>query len=205
MAAIVAAKMSVYSAICLVGVIRDDDERLAGGIVLIDVDEAIGVGERLVTEQHRVHEAEDRGVGADGEAEDQHRRRGEAPIAHQAAEAVARVARQRVEGRRSARVAAGLLDLLDAAEQAHGLKARVFPRQAARLQTLGLAFEMELQLFVQIGFAAAAEDERSDPAADDVPSAHGYVSCKTRLTPADRRSHFATSASSCLRPALVSA
>jgi hypothetical protein len=30
----------------LVGVVRDDDERLAGGIILIDVDEAIGVGER---------------------------------------------------------------------------------------------------------------------------------------------------------------
>ena len=196
--------MSVYSRHRLVGVIRDDDERLAGGIVLIDVDEAIGVGERLVTEQHRVHDAEDRGVGADGEAEDQHRRRGEAPIAHQAAEAVARVARQRVEGRRPARVAAGFLDLLDAAEQAQCLEARVFPRQAARLQTLGLAFEMELQLFAQIGFAAVAEDERSEPAADDVPGAHGYVLCKTRLTPADRRSHFATSVSSCLRPALVS-
>ena len=100
----------------LVGVIRDDDERLARGIVLIDVDEAIGVGERLVTEQHRVHDAEDRGVGADGEAEDQHRRRGETPIAHQAAEAVARVARQLVDGHRPARVAARLLDLLDAAE-----------------------------------------------------------------------------------------
>ena len=55
----------------------------------------------------------------------------------------------------------------------HGLEARVFARQAARLQTLGLAFEMELQLFAQIGFAAAAEDERSEPAADDVPGAHG--------------------------------
>jgi hypothetical protein len=30
----------------LVGVVRDDGQRLAGEIVLIDVDEAIGVGER---------------------------------------------------------------------------------------------------------------------------------------------------------------
>ena len=110
----------------LVDVVRDDDERLAGGIVLIDVDEAIGVGESLVTEQRRVHDAEDRGVGADGEAEDQHRRRGEPPIAHQAAEAVARVAHERVEGPCPARVAAGFLDLLDAAEQAPCLEARVF-------------------------------------------------------------------------------
>ena len=72
-----------------------------------------------------------------------------------------------------ARVAAGFLDLLDAAEQAPRLEARIFARQAGRLQTLGLAFEMELQLFAQIGFAAVAEDERSEPAADDVPGAHG--------------------------------
>ena len=85
------------------------------------------------------------------------------------------------------------------------LETRVLSRQAARLQPLGLALEMELQLFVQIGFAAAAEDERSEPAADDMPGAHGYVRCNTRLTPADRRSHFATSVSSCLRPAFVSA
>ena len=35
--------------------------------------------------------------------------------------------------------------------------------------------------------------------------AHGYVRRNTRLTPADRRSHFETSVSSCLRPAFVSA
>ena len=74
-----------------------------------------------------------------------------------------------------------------------------------RLQPLGLALEMELQLFVQIGLAAAAKDERSEPAEEDVPGAHGYVRSNTRLTPADSRSHFETSASSCLRPAFVSA
>ena len=188
-----------------IGGVRSDDERPAVAAVLIDVDEAIGVGQRLFTEQHRVHEAEDRGVGADGEAEDQHRRRREPPIAHEPAEPLPRIAHERVPGAGPARIAAVLLDLLDGAEQASWLKARLVARQAAGLQALGLAFEMELQLFVQIRFAAAAENERSEPAADDVPGAHGYVRCNTRLTPADRRSHFATSASSCLRPALVSA
>src|SRR4029450_2883910 len=98
--------------------------------------------------------------------------------------AVARVARQRVEGRRPARIAAGFLDLLDVAEQAQGLETRVLSRQGARLQPLGLALEMELQLFAEIGFAAAAADERSEPAADDVPGAHGYGRRQTRLTPA---------------------
>ena len=77
--------------------IRGDDKRPARAVVLIDVDEPIGIGERSFPKQHRVHEAEDRGVGADGEAEDQHRRRGETPIARQTANAVATVARERVE------------------------------------------------------------------------------------------------------------
>ena len=157
----------------LVGGVRGDDERPARAVVLIDVDEAIGVGERLLPEQHRVHDAEDRGVGADGEAEDQHRRRGEAPIAHQAAEPLPRVAHERVPGPCPARVAAVFLDLLDAAEQAARLEARLLARQAARLQALDLAIEMELQLFAQICFAAIAEDDRSQPAAQDVPQAHG--------------------------------
>ena len=138
------------------------------------------------------------------EAEDQHRRRGESPIAHQATEAVARVAHERVPAGRPARVAARFLDLLDAAEQPQRLKARLVARQAARLQALGLALEMELQFLAQIGFAPIAEEDGSQPAAQDVPEAHGYVLCSTRLTPADSRSHFATSVSSCLRPALVS-
>ena len=106
--------------------------------------------------------------------------------------------------RRPARVAARFLDLLDATEQAQCLEPRVVLATGRSPAAVGLALEMELQLFVQIGFAAAAKDERAEPAADDVPDAHGYVLCSTRLTPADRRSHFATSVSSCLRPALVS-
>ena len=78
---------------------------------------------------------------------------------------MSRVAHERVPGAGPARVARRFLDLLDAAEQAPCLEARVLARQAGRLQTLGLAFEMELQFFAQIGFAAAAEEERSKPAA----------------------------------------
>jgi hypothetical protein len=86
--------------------VRRDDERPAEAIVLIDVDQAIGSGERLPAKQHRIDDAEDRGGGADGEAQDQDRRCRESPIAREAAERVARVARQRVEGGCSARVAA---------------------------------------------------------------------------------------------------
>ncbi len=156
-----------------VGGVRGDDERPARAVVLIDVDEAIGVGERLRAEQHRVHDAEDRGVGADGETEDQHRRRREAPVAHQAAEPLPCVAHERVPRAGPARVAACFLDLLDAAEQPPRLEPRLFPGQTARVQALGFAIEMQLQLFAEIGFASIAEDDRSQPAAHDVPQAHG--------------------------------
>ncbi|MNC86867.1 hypothetical protein D3C83_25530 [compost metagenome] len=116
---------------------------------------------------------------------------------------MAGVARHGVEARRPARVAAGFLDLLDAAEQAPRLVVRLVGREAGRLQTLGFAFEMELQLLVQIGFAAASEHDGAKAADDDVPDAHDQVRCSTRWTPADRRSHFATSAWSWSRPALV--
>ena len=105
-----------------------------------------------------------------------------------------RVAHERVEGRRPARIAAVFLDLLDAAEQPQRLKSRLFGRQAAGLQTLGLTFEMELQLFAEIRFAATGKHEGSQPAAQDVPEPLDHVRSSTRLTPADNRSHFATSA-----------
>ena len=80
--------------------IRGNNERPARGIVLVDVDEAIRLGERLLAEQDRVHDAEDGGICADGEPQDQHRCGGEPPVAQHAAEAVAQVTRQRVESRR---------------------------------------------------------------------------------------------------------
>ena len=81
-----------------IGRLSCDDKRPAAAVVLIDVDQAIGLGDRLVTEQHRVDETENRGVRPDGETEDQHRRRGEPPIVRQAPETVARVAAERFEG-----------------------------------------------------------------------------------------------------------
>ncbi len=156
----------------LVGGIRRDDHRSTRTVVLVDVDQTIGLGERLVAEQHRVDETEDRGVGADGDAEDQYCRRGEAPVAHEATERLPRVAHERVPGGRPARVAAGFLELLDAAEQPQRLEARLFSGQAAHLQTIGLSFEMELQFFAQIRFTAVAEHDRSQPASQDVQEAH---------------------------------
>jgi hypothetical protein len=70
-------------------------------------------------------------------------------------------------------LAARFLDLFDAAESPQGLRARVLGRHAVLLQALDLAFEVELELVAQIRFAAAPENDRAQPAVQDVPRAHG--------------------------------
>ena len=92
-----------------------------------------------------------------------------------------------------------------ATERPERLKLRRVARHAGRLQAFSFAFEVEGEFLAQIGFASIAEEDGSQTASEHVPVAHGQVFCSTRLTPAERRSHFATSAPSCLRPAFVSA
>ena len=119
-------------------------------------------------------------------------------------ERVEDVAQRVLDERGPARVATLLPDLLDAPERSERLEARCVRRQAGRLQPLSFAFEMELQFLGQIRFTASAEEQGSESGAQDGPEAHGQVLCNTRLTPVERRSHFETSTSSCLRPAFVS-
>ena len=83
----------------------------------------------------------------------------EAPVAREAAKADARVAVQRVEERRAAGVAAGILDLLDAAEGPHRFAARGLRRQAGRAEPLDFAVEIVLKFFAQVGFTLGAEEQ----------------------------------------------
>ena len=74
-----------------------------------------------------------------------------------------------------------------------------------RPQALGLAVDVLLQFLVQLRLAAAAKQQRGRAGAEDVPEPHVvYVRASTRLTPADSRSHFDSSVTSCFRPAFVS-
>ena len=143
------------------------------GGVLIDVDETVGIGKRLLAEERRVDEAEDGGIGADAEAENEDGGGREAPVAGEAPDRVAGVAHERVDGARASSVPAHFLDLLDAAERAQRLVPRGLGRQAARSQPLGFAVDVQLQLFVQLRFASIAEDERPHAASQDVPEPHG--------------------------------
>jgi hypothetical protein len=63
---------------------------------------------------------------------------------------MARIAHECVPAGSATRVAAGFLDLLDAAEEPKRLESRLIARQAARLQALSFVLEMELQFLAQI-------------------------------------------------------
>jgi hypothetical protein len=114
------------------------------------------------------------------------------------------VADDDLDPRRAAGVATQLLGPLDAAEAAQRLGTGGAGRHPFRLQALGFAFEMVLQLLAQIGLAPIPTQQRAHPAPQDVPGASHDVLASTRLTPAERRSHFERSVWTCFRPARVS-
>jgi hypothetical protein len=93
-------------------------------------------------------------------------------VAREAAKGDARVAQQRVEERRAVGVAAGFLDLLDAAKCTHRFVARGLGRQAGSAEPLYLAVQIVLELFAQVGFTLGAEEERSEVIAQNVQDAH---------------------------------
>src|SRR6185369_702151 len=94
---------------------------------------------------------------------------GEAPVVHGAPKPVTCVAYERVPCRSAACIARCFLDLFDASKQSQRLEPRLITRETAGLQTFDLAIQMDLQLLAQIGFAAIAEQNRSQPAQEDVP------------------------------------
>ena len=106
--------------------------------------------------------------------------RREAPVADEAPDRVAGVARQAVEARRPSRVAALLLRPFDAAEVPQGLLPRRVGRQATRLQALGLAIDVLLQFLAQLRLAPAAKQQRGRPGAEDVPEPHVVTSVPAR-------------------------
>ncbi len=77
--------------------------------VLIDLDEAVRICEQRLAKERGVDGAEDCGVGADPEPEDEDSRGGEAPVAEQAPRCVPSIAPQVINERSAPRVAVFLL------------------------------------------------------------------------------------------------
>ena len=83
------------------------------GSPLIDVDQTLWLDKRHGAKDRRVDEAEDRGSGADAQAENQEGRRREAPVAAETAEGVAGVAQEHVDGPCDWSIAGRMPELLD--------------------------------------------------------------------------------------------
>jgi hypothetical protein len=148
----------------------------------------LAVGER--PEQHAVHDAEDRGVGADAEREREHDRDREGRRLAQAAQAVADVLRQALERSRAPRVAHLLLRLVDAAQADARRAAGFVLAHAGHPVFLGLQLEVHRELGVELALEPRAAAQRLQAEPELAREPHGYAVSSTRKTAEARRCQF---------------
>ena len=170
-----------------------------------DAHEAIDVRERRRAEEEVVGDREDGGGRADPEGEGQHRDEREAGVPPRAAQRVADVADEVLQGPGAARIPHRLLDGVDAAQA----RARPAPRLArvhARAQVLlGFHLQVESQLVLRLGVLAPAAEEAPQPPDESRDPSHFVPPAQfsTPFTAFTVRSHSARSASICRRPTSV--
>jgi hypothetical protein len=139
--------------------VRVEIERRIDGA---DHHEAIGILHGRLAEQHRIHDAKDRGVDADSERERENRDRGKAGIFKQHADRVTNVLPKSFERGEGPKLAANFLQKRNIAEAAAGSGASFFGPGALGAIFLGTHGEMELQLFFQIAIEPSADDQGLD-------------------------------------------
>src|SRR6185369_13144006 len=96
----------------------------------------------------------------------------EAPVAGEPAGGEAGIAGHRVDRPGASRVAARLLDLLDAAKCVDGVLPGRLRRDARGAQALGFAVDVLLQFLAQLRLPPSAEQQGGRARADDVPEPH---------------------------------
>ncbi len=111
---------------------------------------------RRGAEQHPVHDAEHRRVGADAESEREDYSKGECLARAQSAERVAQILEHALDKHDAARVTRVVLDALHTAEFQSGASFGLDARQPFAHQLLRLALEMEAQLRVQLALHGTA-------------------------------------------------
>ena len=162
----------------------------------------IGIAERL--QQDGPHRAEHRGVGADAQAEDQHRGGAEAGRAPQAADAGPQVVPPRLEPAGAAAVAVRFLYRLDAAEALAGGPPRVLGRQAGGDE---IAFRRArgARRFRRRARRPACRRGRGRAVGGRCGGGGHALASRKRATSAVARSQLATATRSCSAPVAVSA
>ena len=148
----------------------------------------------------RVHDAEDRTVGADADGQRQDRRRGKRRRAAKLADGVAHVAGEIVGRAPPPDIPAHLANERHASERAPGGGDRGRTGHSLRHQRIDLLLEVKLDLVGEVAVHAAAREEIADPA----KRAHGFTGVSTSLMPSSICSKLDTSRSRCFLPAGVS-
>ena len=134
------------------------------GFVGPEAHDAIGVGIGQRPQQHRIDDAEDRGVRADAECERQHREGRERTRASHGAEGVAHVLCELFERHPPPGVAAGLAQQQFIAKAAAGRRARLFRARAGTAMLLLAQFAMQPHFFAQVEIEAPATEQHAQSA-----------------------------------------
>ena len=175
-----------------------------------DAHEAIGLRKRQRLEQHAVHDAEDRGVGADAERERDDRgereRRCGAKLSHRVADVVPEVVHDVAPPLRGFDVAIDGADVaarvVEVSEFADGLSASRVGRVPERDEGVDAHVEMKAELLVDV----VANLPRGAPRqSKEALSARGHAGSSTLNTASAYRRHADSSALNWRRPADVSA
>ncbi len=119
---------------------------------------AVLIGQRL--QQHAVDDAEDGGVGADAEAERQHRQQRVAGMAQQRPRAVLQIRQQRFEPADAARIARFFLVLFHWSETPERLQPRVIRAHAKPDVLLGFHLDVKPHFRVETAVEFTVTDER---------------------------------------------
>ena len=162
-----------------------------------------GIADGQIAKEQRIDEAEDGGVGADGERQRGDRDRGEQWRADERARGVANIADEVFQPGQPALIAALLHRLRDAARLQPRLSQRLVVRQAAPLQLVGEHFHMEPELLFHVGVFRRLAERAPEPPQPCANRGHHCGSLSRACMMATVRCHSRFSASSSFRPAVV--
>ena len=167
----------------------------------LDPDETLRIAEGQRFEQEPVDDAEDGGVGADPESEDEDRDERERGLPPKLAQRVSDVEQEALDGRPLPDFAAALFERRDVAEFAAGGGDRVFSRQAALHERVDLLVEMLADLVGEVAIDLAARNSRRNQFM--MSSLRTRPVASTRRMPSNIRSKLDVSRCRCLSPAGV--
>ncbi len=151
----------------------------------VEIDDALRVGDGKRAQEHRVHDAEDGGVGSDAQSKREDGGEGEAGTLAHGAQAEAEIAEEAIQPGPAAVEVEALLSGTDIAESATSLEGSFVGRDAFLAKIVGFKLEVGADFFGKIGFAAATAMEH-----DQTSSFRGAAALRIRAMASVSRFHW---------------